>query len=241
MNFTISEQEPSTDYSESEKKTLLVIVIAFFFLFFPSLFGLFVGRGVSQLGDLVSSHFSMAVVMSLSALLLFVLPVKGNESGKILTWKEATEINWGLVLFVAGSISLGNAITQTGLAKEIGKSIAYYFNASEMWEVTGISIFVGTFLSEFINGVTAATSVIPIIINATQAAGIHPITPVIGTLFGINIGLAFPFSNVSNALVHATGLVPQKRMFIAGGVIGLIGMIVVFLLLRLLLPLLGLG
>ena len=241
FSLPVRDDHLSGKLSEAEKKTLWVIAIAFCFLFLPSLLGMFFARTSSYVEDLVNFRLPIAVVMSLSVLLLFILPVKDAPSGKILSWKQAVEIDWGLVLFIAGAISLGNAVSETGLAKEIGQSIAQAINSKELWQVTGISIFLGTFLSEFTNSVTAVTSITPLIINATQEAGIHPVAPVIGALFGINIGFAFPFSNISNAMIYATGLAPQKRMLVAGIIIGVMGMIVIFILLRLLMPLVGLA
>lgn len=158
----------------------------------------------------------------------------------MLTWKEAASIDWNVILLFAGGISLGNALFDTGLAKELGLGLARLTGAHTLWGITALGIAMGILLSDFTINLAATTSLVPVVISLAQGVGVSPIAPALGTALGVSLGFALPFSTASNALVYSTSLVPQRRMLWTGLVISIVGFFVVFFCLRTILPLLGL-
>src|SRR5687767_577843 len=60
------------------------------------------------------------VAALLGAMLLFVLP---GEKGPAITWHDAVQIDWGVVLLYGGGFALGVLSFQTGLAEAMGRGL----------------------------------------------------------------------------------------------------------------------
>ncbi len=63
------------------------------------------------------------VAAMLGALLLFVLPIDWRERRFTLTWDEAVEIDWGIVLLYGGGLAIGELAFSTGLAQAMGEGV----------------------------------------------------------------------------------------------------------------------
>jgi sodium-dependent dicarboxylate transporter 2/3/5 len=83
--------------------------------------------------------------------------------------------------------------------------------------------------------------VVPVIISLAQAAGLNPIPPAIGATLGASWGFMLPVSTPPNAIVYGSGMVPITKMIRAGVLFDIGGGLIIWLGLRLLLPLLGLA
>jgi sodium-dependent dicarboxylate transporter 2/3/5 len=224
----------------SEKVTLIVLAVAVVLWIIPDV-AYHTFRHIQP--DLVKWLYlklSVNIVTVLVVLMLFFIPSKDTESGTPLSWKQAATIEWGLMLFLAGGVSLGNALYSCGLAKDLGISLMNVFNLTDVWSVVAVVLALGIIFSEFTSNVAAAAALLPVCVGMSAAAHINPIAPCLGMIMGIGLGVAFPFSTPPNAIVYATGYVPQKYMILTGITSAIIGYFVCFGCLRLILPLLGL-
>ena len=74
-----------------------------------------------------------------------------------------------------------------------------------------------------------------------MAAGVNPVPPALGAIFGCSWGFMLPISTPPNAIVYGSGLVSITKMIRAGLLFDLMGGLVIWAVLRLLLPLVGLA
>jgi sodium-dependent dicarboxylate transporter 2/3/5 len=74
-----------------------------------------------------------------------------------------------------------------------------------------------------------------------MAAGANPLPPAIGATLGATWGFMLPVSTAPNAMIYGSGLVPLRTMIRAGALFDLLGGLILWLGLRLLLPLVGLA
>jgi sodium-dependent dicarboxylate transporter 2/3/5 len=74
-----------------------------------------------------------------------------------------------------------------------------------------------------------------------MAAGVNPLPPAIGATLGASWGFMLPVSTPPNAIVYGSGMVPITKMIRAGFLFDVLGGLVLWLGLRLLLPLVGLA
>jgi sodium-dependent dicarboxylate transporter 2/3/5 len=83
--------------------------------------------------------------------------------------------------------------------------------------------------------------VVPVMISLSMAAGINPIPPAIGATLGASWGFMLPVSTPPNAIVYGSGMVPITKMIRAGVLFDIFGGVIIWLGLRILLPIMGLA
>ncbi|MCE1245281.1 MAG: DASS family sodium-coupled anion symporter [Firmicutes bacterium] len=221
----------------SEKVTIFILTIAVILWIIPDLAYHSIHNLYPDLVKWIYLKLSVNIVTVLVVLMLFVIPSKDTESGTPLNWKQAVSIEWGLILFVAGGVSLGNALFECGLAKVIGITLLNVFKMNDVWSVVAVVLALGIIFSEFTSNVAAASALLPVCIGLSSAVHINPIAPCLAMIMGIGLGVAFPFSTAPNAIIFNTGYVPQKYMLFTGTVAAIIGYFVCFGCLRIILPL----
>lgn len=188
------------------------------------------------------AHVTEEVVALLAGGLLFVLP--GGAPGKprpALTWDEATRIDWGVVLLFGGGILLGDLARSTGLTDTWGRALVAWTGASSTWAVVALCVGVAIVLSEATSNTATATLMAPLAIGLASATHTSPVAAVLGATIGASFGFMMPISTAPNALAYGTGRVTIGQMMRAGIVFDVVGFAVVWLGLRLALPLLGWG
>lgn len=173
-----------------------------------------------------------AVPALLGAGLLFLLP--GQRGRRALTWAEATQIDWGVVLLYGGGFAFGMLAQETGLADVVGKNmIAWLPNAGSFGFLIAAT-FVATLVSEATSNTASANIVVPVVITMATAAGVEPLEPALGATFGCSLGFMLPVSTPCNAIVYGSGMVPLGRMIRYGALLDVAGTVVIVAVVKLL-------
>lgn len=188
----------------------------------------------------IESHLPNELVALLAAGLLFVLPTDLRNGRFTLSWKEATNINWGIILLFGGGLAFGDLMMKTGLSDAIGEGFVTFFGVKTVWGLTAIAILSGVIVSELASNTASASLLIPVIIAIAQAAGVSAVPPALGACLGASLGFALPVSTPPNAIVYGTGLIPMRSMILAGLLFDLLGAILIWITLRILCPAIGL-
>jgi len=182
----------------------------------------------------LSRRMPEGVVALLGASLLFVLP---GKDGPAITWREATEIDWGVVLLYGGGFALGVLSFQTGLAEALGRGLTGLLPAHGSLGLLVASVVLSTILSETTSNTASANMVVPVVIAIGRASGLDPLEAALGATFGASLGFMLPVSTPCNAIVYGSGYIPLGRMIRWGLALDLVGMVVIIALVRLLSPL----
>jgi sodium-dependent dicarboxylate transporter 2/3/5 len=173
-----------------------------------------------------------AVPALLGAGLLFLLP--GERGRPALTWPEAEQIDWGVVLLYGGGFAFGMLAQETGLANILGQNmIAWLPNAGSFGFLIA-STLVATLVSEATSNTASANIVVPVVIAMATAAGVDPLEPALGATFGCSLGFMLPVSTPCNAIVYGSGLVPLSRMIRYGLLLDIAGTVVIVAVVKLL-------
>ncbi len=160
--------------------------------------------------------FPESVAALVGAGLLFLLPINWKEREFTISWKQATNIDWGTLLLFGGGITLGNLMFELKLADVIGTKLLGLTGATSMWGITLGAIFIAILVSETSSNTASANMVVPVMISIAQAAGVNPIPPAIGATLGASWGFMLPVSTPPNAIVYGSGMVPITKMIRAG-------------------------
>ena len=227
-------------WTRGQKNTMLAFSLAVILWIAPGFFALLYGAQSAQ-AKFYNSRFPEAGAALLAALLLFILPVNWRAREFTLSWRQAVRIDWGTLLLFGGGITLGELMFQSGLAEAVGQGLLRMSGATSMWGITLAAIFIAIVVSETTSNTASANMVVPVILSLAAAAGVNPIPPAIGATLGASWGFMLPVSTPPNAIVYGSGLVPITKMLRAGLLFDLAGGLVIWLGLRILLPLVGLA
>lgn len=127
----------------------------------------------------------------------------------------------------------------SGLGDALGRSALGVVGAGSVWAITAAAIAVGIALSETTSNTASANIVVPVMISLAQAAGVSPVAPALGAVFGASFGFILPVPTRPNAIAYDSGFVSLRDMARTGVVVDVVGFAVIWVGLRLLLPLLG--
>ena len=198
----------------------------------PGAVGVFVGMD-SPSAQWLERRLPEGVVAVLAAGLLFLLPGNDRVSQSTLSWQEATRIDWGTLVLFGGGLALSNLMFQTGLSTALGQTFMQTFPIETRWGLTLMAIVMGVLMSELASNTASAGLVVPLVIAIAQSAGIEPLLPALGACLGASFGFMLPISTPPNAIVYASGMIPVTSMIRVGLLFDLIGILVIWGVLRL--------
>ncbi len=157
---------------------------------------------------------------AVSLLPIMLLTLLGIVSGD-----DVRKLPWDTLMLVAGGLSLGLAIQETGLAEHYVKLLNNY--DLNLYALMAVFSLLTVILSNFMSNTATTTILIPIaIILVSSNQVILPL--VIG--LSASAALFLPISTPPNAIAFSTGKLEQKD-FRAGGLFaGLLGPIVIIIL-----------
>ncbi len=227
-------------WTRGQKNALFAFLVTVTLWIIPGILAIIYGATSSE-AFAFSKYFPEGVSALIGATLLFLVPVDWKNREFTLTWKQATNIDWGTLLLFGGGITLGNLMFETQLAEAVGKGLLSLSGATSMWGITFGSIFIAILVSETSSNTASANMVVPVMISLAMAAGVNPVPPAIGATLGASWGFMLPVSTPPNAIVYGSGMVPITKMVRAGIFFDIIGGIGLWVGLWLLLPLFGLA
>ena len=195
---------------------------------FPGIVALVAGES-SAAYQTLSRHLPEGVSALLGATALFLLP---GKDGPAITWREAVEIDWGVVLLYGGGFALGVLSFQTGLAEALGRSLTQLLPIEGSFGLLVASVVLATVLSETTSNTASANMVVPVVISIARAAGMDPLEPALGATMGSSLGFMLPVSTPCNAIVYGSGLIPLGRMIRWGFALDIAGIVVIIAFVR---------
>ncbi len=189
----------------------------------------------------VKDHFTNAVAAVIGMALCYIVPARGTQTGRTLTWKQGMTIQWGTVMLFGGGLALGEATIKSGLAQSIGDALKSFSGAESVWAVAFVASIAVVIVSELASNTTAVSMLVPVVIGVAMAQGVDPLPAIIATALAGSLGFMLPVSTPPNAIVYGSGHLSAKQLLASGVYIDVIGVVVTLALLYLLLPMLGLG
>lgn len=154
-------------------------------------------------------------VAIVGALALFFIP-SGHSSGeKLIDWKTAERIPWGIAVLFGGGLSLAAAMESTGLAAWIGDWISDLDGVSA-FGLVALLVVTTILVSELASNVATLTSMLPVVAAVATATD----TPLQQLAFPVALAASFafmlPVATAPNAIAYSSGLVTLKRMLAVG-------------------------
>ena len=165
-----------------------------------------------------------ATVALAAVLVMFLLP--SGKGDRLLDWKTAVDIPWGMLILFASGITIAKAFSSSGLAELIAQKLAVL--AMFPLPVLLLCICLGvTFLTEITSNTATTTLLMPIFAATAMAVGVSPELMMIPAAMSASCAFMLPVATVPNAIVYGTGYVTIREMVQGGFVLNLILAVVI--------------
>lgn len=138
----------------------------------------------------------------------------------VADWENVIKINYGTVLLLGVTLSMGYALTESGAAT----TISHYMSAEwfltimqqPLLAIATIIVLTQVFHKLISNVATAVVTFIPIIVSVSMNAGVDPV--VTGFTAGLASlhGFMLIVETMPNLLAHGTGLITQRDILKPG-------------------------
>lgn len=165
-----------------------------------------------------------STVAALMVIVMFLIP--DGRGSRLLDWKSAGSIPWGILLLFGGGIALAQGFKASGLSDVIAAQLVGVTVLPEFLMILVICLVV-TFLTEVTSNTAITVLLMPILAAAGQAAGIDPARLMIPAAMSASCAFMMPVATAPNAVIFGTGRIPMRRMNLEGVGLNIIGAVVI--------------
>ncbi len=177
-------------------------------------------------GALQLENANDASVALLAVMAMFIIPSGEKEGDRLLDWKTASNIPWGILILFGAGIALANAFTVSSLGDLLSKQLEPLATLPTILMI-GIICLVVTFLTEMTSNTATTTLLMPVLASAAIAASIDPRLMMIPATISASFAFMLPVATAPNSVVFGSGHLTISKMAREGFVLNLIGSVVV--------------
>jgi sodium-dependent dicarboxylate transporter 2/3/5 len=207
---------PAGPMTTGERRVaILILVTAAAWVTRPLIDGLFPAVTISDAG-----------IAIIAAILAFAIPVDLRRGRFLLSWSEAAEIRWDVLILFGGGLALASAIGASDLDSWLGNGIIIFENLPVLVLLLVIGVFV-VFAGELASNTAMAAVLLPIAGAAAVTMNASPQLLALSVALFATLGFMLPVATPPNAIVFSTGAVGMRHMIRAGLVMNIIGILVV--------------
>lgn len=178
---------------------------------------------------------TITMIAIFAAFLLFLIPAKNSDETRILVWKDAEKIPWGILLLFGGGSALGKGFQTSGLAQWIGEQMTFLGGFHFSIVVITVVLLV-IILSEFTSNVTTSIMLLPIMGALASAIDVHPYMLLFAASVATSCAFMLPTAATPNTIMFATGQIPVKVMIRTGFWLNLFCLIIIMLMIIYFMP-----
>ncbi len=175
-----------------------------------------------------------AIIAIIFAMILFIINAK-SKNDKILEWKEAVKMPWGILLLFGGGMSLAKAFDVSGLAIWIGNQITAFGNF-DLFLFLILLVTAINFLTEVTSNVATTAMLLPVIAPIALELDIHPFIMMTAAAVAASCAFMLPVATPPNAIVFGSGYLRIPDMVKKGFLLNIISILIIVLMVYYLLP-----
>ncbi|MDF1825359.1 MAG: SLC13 family permease [Verrucomicrobiales bacterium] len=167
------------------------------------------------------------------------IPIVALSITGVIRAQDIRTLDWDILILLAGGLSLGVGVLESGLAEWIAGNLTALEVAP--WAMGMIFGFLTLILSNFMSNTAASNILIPIGIAAGSASGgsVESAAFAIPMALSASAAMCLPISTPPNAIAYASGKIRSKDFLVPGLIVGLIACPLVTVWSRLLLSWIG--
>lgn len=175
-----------------------------------------------------------STVAILSTLLLFIMPSGNSKSSqkRLLDWKSASTVPWGVVMIVGGGYAIADSFNHTKLSVYLG-SLMSFIGEYPPIIILLIVITLMIFITEINSNTATANIFLPVIAAMAISSQINPILLMIPATFACSFSFMLPSGTGTNAAIFGSNKVTIPEMAKCGLGLNFISIILLTLLIYL--------
>jgi len=160
------------------------------------------------------------------ALGLFLIASRKPGEGRILRWRDALRIRWGIVLLFGGGFALASGFKESGLSDWLGQALAGVAGVPPIVLILIICTSI-TFLTELTSNTATTEMILPVLGALAVAIGVNPLLLMIPATLSASCAFMLPVATPPNAIVFGTGKVTMSQLVRSGFRLNLIGIVLI--------------
>ncbi|MEZ5470752.1 MAG: SLC13 family permease [Marinicella sp.] len=165
-----------------------------------------------------------ATIALLGVILMF--SISDGKGGKLLNWKTANTIPWGVLLLFSSGMVIASAFKTTGLSALLADQLIFLKEVHLFFIIFTIC-FAITFLTEVTSNTATTAIIMPILLSMSAAIGVDPIKIMIPAAISASCAFMLPVATAPNAIVYGSEVVPIKSMIKQGFKLNIMGSLVI--------------
>lgn len=191
-----------------EKKSLVILLFTI---------GLWVTTGITGLNS-----YSIALI---GAVLFFIF--------KVIDWRDAQNgVDWGLIVFFGGALSLGAALLQTGAANWLINDIVAMLGSNPSTIlITVVLMIIAVSITQVMSNIALSAILVPLSVTLAAAQGQPVGTYAVPVAIACSLSFMLPMADPTVAMAYGTGYVKIKEILKAGVPLVVIGIILTIIIL----------
>ena len=160
------------------------------------------------------------------AILVMICPIDFKKGEYVCDWKTGfNDIPWNAVILLGGSMVMGNAFRDAGVAEWIAAMLSGLEGMNSVLIVILVGI-VTAIITELTTNAVVAAAFIPVLAGVGEAIGVSPFAMMIACMLACNFAFMLPPGTPPNAIVYGTGEIELKDMMKCGLGLKIISLII---------------
>ncbi|QQE13356.1 SLC13/DASS family transporter [Planctomycetota bacterium] len=207
-------------WSKAQKRVLIVLACTALLWITRALPGI----GWSKLTGITTAGDS--TVALLAVIVMFIVPSGERKGQRLLDWKTAVSIPWGILLLFGGGLAIAKAFTASGLSAVVAEELTVLEGLPVFWVVLVICLVI-TFITEVTSNTATANVFLPIVMSAAVAMEIDPLLLMVPAAMSASCAFMLPVATPPNAVVFGAGQLHIRDMAKKGLALNLIAVVVI--------------
>ena len=160
------------------------------------------------------------------AIMVMICPIDFKKGEYVCDWKTGfNDIPWNAVILLGGSMVMGNAFRDAGVAEWIAAMLSGLEGMNSVLIVILVGI-VTAIITELTTNAVVAAAFIPVLAGVGEAIGVNPFAMMLSCLVACNFAFMLPPGTPPNAIVYGTGEIELKDMMKCGLGLKIISLII---------------
>lgn len=211
--------------SYEEKMVSLIFILTAFFWISRSFLWVGVIPGISD-----------TMIAIAGAILLYLVPTKRGDNGRLLDGSSLKKMPWDVLLLVGGGMAIAVGFAKTDLSSWAGDQLLALRGTSYFLVLCSMTI-ISILMTQVTPNTATGTILLPIAITLAVATDAHPLPLMAASALGAGFAYMMPISTPSNAIIFATGKITFRDMLSKGTFLTIVTLFLIILFIYLLFPL----
>lgn len=152
---------------------------------------------------------------------------------RVIDWKDAQRgVDWGLIVFFGGALSLGAALLQTGAASWLVNDIVAMMGSNPSTVlIMVVLMIIAVVITQVMSNIALSAILVPLSVTLAQAQGLSVGTYAVPVAIACSLSFMLPMADPTVAMAYGTGYVKIKEILKAGVPLVIIGIILTIIIL----------